>query len=199
MCRYLKYRYGRKDDRFISCFPGDVKTLSGLKIDVFNWRHMPLLPSGLFPGICYLFRMILHMGFTLKVIRNGLKLIKVGPMLGFRIVPKSGPRLLLYSEGLHKHTSKKEVKKIGQLLYAEVILFAVRTEDAQVIPDLVATIGSSVAVPYEAHQYWRNGFGLPIADLEQISIQLRDRGIRALTVAEGENIILSNKYPPLVK
>ncbi len=199
VCRYLKCRYGRKDDRFIACLPGDVKTLSDLRIDVFNWRHMPLLPSGLRPALRYLFHLVRHLDFTLKILRGGLKLIKVGPMLGFRLVPKSGPRLLLYSEGLHKHTSKIEIKETGQLLNAEVLLFAVRPEDAQVIPDLVATIGISVAVPYEAHQDWRKGFGLPVANLADIAIQLKNCGISALTMTEGETIILSNSHPPLVK
>ncbi len=191
ICSYLKRRYGRKDDRFIPCLPGDVKTLSDLRIDVFSWRHMPLLPSGLRPSICYLFRLILHLDFTLKVIRGGLKLIKVGPMLGFRLVPKNGPQLLLYSEGLHKHANIMEIKETGQLLNAEVLLFAVRPEDTQVIPDLVSTIGISVAVPYEAHKYWRKGFGLPIADLKDIAVQLKNRGFNALEVADGETIMLS--------
>ncbi len=194
VCRYLKCRYGRKDDRFISCLPGDVKTLSDLRIDVFGWRHMPLLPSGLRPSICYLFRLILHLDFTLKVIRNGLKLIKVGPMLGFRLVPKKGSRLLLYSEGLHLHTSKMEIKETRQLLNAEVLLFAVRPEDTHVIPDLVAAIGSSVAVPYEAHRFSRKWFGLSITNLDHIAIQLKNRGINVLTVTEGETIILSNTH-----
>ncbi len=106
---------------------------------------------------------------------------------------------LLYSEGLHLHTSKIEAKETGQLLDADVLLFAVMPEDAHVIPELVAAIGSSVAVPYEAHRFWRKGFGLSIADLGHITIQLRNRGISALTVTKGETIILSNTHPPLVK
>ncbi len=197
VCIYLKCRYGRKDDRFISCLPGDVKTLFDLRIDVFNWQHMPLLPSGLRPIIYYLSRLIRHLGFTLKVIRSGLKLLKVGPMLGFRLVPKNGPRLLLYSEGLHQHTSKVEVKETGRLLSAEVLLFAVRQEDTQAITELVSAIGIPVAIPYEAHRFWKKGFGLPIADIGNIAINLKNRGISTLTATEGETIILSNPHPQL--
>ncbi len=199
VCRYLQCRHSHTDDRFIPCRPGDVKILPNLRIDVFSWRHMPLLPSGLRPTLRHLFHLVSHLDFTMKIIRGDLKVMRIGPMLGFRIVPKRGPRLLLYSEGLHLHTSKIEAKEIGQLLDADVLLFAVRPEDAHVIPELVATIGSSVAVPYEAHRFWRKGFGLPIADLDNIVIQLKNRGISAMTVTKGETIILSNTHPPLVK
>ncbi|MCP4269561.1 MAG: MBL fold metallo-hydrolase [Candidatus Brocadiaceae bacterium] len=191
VCRYLKYRYGRKRDRFIPCLPGDVKTISDLRVDVFSWRHMPLLPSGLGPILRHLFRLVLHPNFTLKIMGSGLKYMKVGPMLGFRLVPKKGPRLLLYSEGLHQYTSKIEVKETGQLLNAEILLFAVRPEDTQVIPELVSMLGASVAVPYEAHKYWRKGFGLPVADLTHITTELNNRGFNAIEMADGKTIILS--------
>lgn len=113
VCRYLKCRYSRTDDRFIPCSPGDVKTLSDLRIDVFGWQHMPLLPSGLRPALRYLFHLVRHLDFTLKILRDDLKVMRVGPMLGFRLVPKKGSRLLLYSEGLHLHTNKIEAKKNG--------------------------------------------------------------------------------------
>ncbi|GAX62220.1 Zn-dependent hydrolase of the beta-lactamase fold [Candidatus Scalindua japonica] len=191
ICRYLERRHGRKGDRFISSLPGDVKTLPGLRIDVFSWQHMPLLPSGFKSRIRYLFRLVQRLDFTLKVLRSGLKLIKVGPMLGFRLIPKSGPRLLLYSEGLHKYADRMEIKETGQLLSAELILFAVRPEDVQVIPDLLSTLGSSVAVPYEAHKYWRRGFGLPVVDHTDVVIQLKHCGFNALEVVDGETVILS--------
>jgi hypothetical protein len=199
VCRYLQCRYSRRDDRFIPCRPGDVKILPDLRIDVFGWQHMPLLPSGLRPALRYLFHLVLHPNFAIKIIRDDLKVMRVGPTLGFRLVPKRGPRLLLYSEGLHMHTSKIEVKETGRLLGAEVLLFAVRAEDAHVIPELVAEIGSSVAVHYEAHRFWREGFGLPIADLGHIAIQLKNRGISALTVTKGKTIIISNTHTPLTK
>ncbi len=197
VCNYLESRYGRKDDQFISCHTGDIKTIHDLRIDVFCWRHMPLLPSGLRPILRHLFRLALHPNFTINIMRNDLRFMKVGPMLGFRLVPKRGPRLLLYSEGLHQHTSKIEVEETGRLLKAEALLFSVRQEDTQVITELVSAIGVPIAVPYEAHRFWKKGFGLPIASLDNIAINLKNRGISTLAVDKGDTIILPNAHPQL--
>jgi glyoxylase-like metal-dependent hydrolase (beta-lactamase superfamily II) len=44
VCRHLRRRGARPDDRFYASQPGDVIELPGLRIEVFGWRHMPLIP-----------------------------------------------------------------------------------------------------------------------------------------------------------
>jgi hypothetical protein len=191
VCRHLRRRFGRANDRFHAARPGDAISFPGLGIEVFGWRHMPLLPPE--PGLAvrHVARLARHPGLALAIVRDSLVGPPPGAMLGFRLLPSRGPRVLLYAEGLHRRTALAEAREAAQRREAEVLLFAVEPEDAEVLPDLVAAVGGRIVVPYEAHRTWRDDLGMPQADLERLASDLAARGVRTRRIVSGERLHLS--------
>jgi hypothetical protein len=116
-------------------------------------------------------------------------------MLGYRLVPDRGPRVLVYSEGLHRRTPAVEVRGLREALPAELLLFAVEPEDAAVLPDLVAATGVSDVVPYEAHRDWRAELAMPQADLGRLVRELAARDVAVHLVSRGRPIELTLRDP----
>jgi len=195
VCRHLRRRHARAGDRFQPARPGDAIHLGDLRVEVFGWRHMPLLPPEPRLAVRHVARLVRHPSVTFGIVRDGLVGPPPGAMLGFRLVPASGPRVLLYSEGLHRRTGLSEARAAALGRGADILLFAVEPEDAAVLPDLVAAVGSPVVVPYEAHREWRAELGMPQADLEALASDLASRGIRARALAIGEHLRLSPADP----
>jgi hypothetical protein len=195
VCAHLRRRCGRADDAFLPARAGEAIALSELEIEPFSWRHMPLVPPEPKLALRHIARLVRNPVATFGIIRDGLTGPPPGSMLGFRLLPPAGPRVLLYSEGLHRRTAMAEVREAAHERDAEVLVFAVEPEDAEILPDLVAAVGSPIVVPYEAHRAWRDELDMPQADLERLASDLTARGIRVRSLASGEHLQLSDSSP----
>ncbi len=195
VCRYFERRHGQARDQFLPCQAGQTVKLPNLQIDAFSWRHMRLLPPGLGPALQHLRHVASRPRLALKIIRKSLWGPPTGAMLGFRLVPEGGPRILWYSEGLHRLTRVDQVQATGKQLEADALLFAIEPEDLHIIAELLSAIGSPVVIPYEAHQPWREGFGMPVVDLARLTEELQEHGLRAPLLAPGHTLTLGDGEP----
>jgi len=191
VCRHFERRYGRAKDRFLPCQPGQTVSLPNLSIDVFSWRHMRLIPPGFKAAFQHVCQVASSPGLAFQIIRKSLWGPRAGAMLGFRLVSKGGPRILWYSEGLHRLTGADQARRTGQQLESEVLLFAIEPEDLHVITNLLNAVGSPVVIPYEPHRRWREEFGMPVVDLACLVEELQGHGLRAPLLAPGESLSLS--------
>ena len=191
VCRHFRRRYGRAQDQFVPCQAGQRVNLHNLQIDVFPWRHMRLLPPGLGPAAQHLRCVAGRPRLAWQIIRKSLCGPPAGAMLGYRLIPKNGPRIMWYSEGLHRLTPVDQVQKITAPLEADILLFAIEPEDLHLIEKLLRAIGSSEVIPYEAHRPWRKAFGMPVVDLARLTSELRDHGFHALLIVPGQTHIFS--------
>lgn len=191
VCRHLRRRSARPDDRFDPVGADDTVSLPGLTLAAFRWRHMPLVPPEPKLAARHIARLATHPGTTFGIVRDGLTGPPPGAMLGFRMIPEEGPRVLLYSEGLHRRTPDTEIREASERGDVEVLIFAAEPEDADVLPDLVAALGAPIAVPYEAHREWREELGMPQVDLQRLTHDLAARGVTTRALARGERVLLS--------
>lgn len=185
VCRYLRTRARPESDRFLVCVPQGRFDLGGFDIDVFSWRHMPLLPPGWDAKLRHLRALASRPGLALRVLLAGLRGPWPFPMLGFRIARPGCPRMLVYGEGLHRHAGAQAVAQVGRLLPAELLLAAVEPEDVDELPDLVAHVGTPEVALYQAHQPWREAFGMPLADLDELAAVLALAGRRTIVFRPG--------------
>lgn len=183
VCRFLRKCAGHPQDHFLPVNPGDAIQLPQLEVEVFGWHHMPLLPPEPKLAMLHLYRLLRHPGLLMGIIKDGLTGPPPGPLLGFRLLPAHGPRALFYSEGLHRRTGLQEAAQRGREQKSELLLFAAEPEDAAVLPELVAAIGSPCAIAYEAHRAWREELGMPQLNLEHLAGDLGARGIRSPRLA----------------
>lgn len=191
VCRHFQRRYGREQDQFVPCQAGQTVNLQNLQIDVFPWHHMRLLPPGLGPTLQHLKSVAGRPKLAWQIIRQSLEGPPAGAMLGYRLAPKDGPRILWYSEGLHRLTHVDQVQEITAQLEADVLLFAIEPEDLHIIEKLLYAVGSPVVIPYEAHRPWREEFGMPVVDLARLVDELQGHGLRAPLLAAGESFTLA--------
>ncbi len=191
VCRYLRKR-SQHADHFQPCKPQQRVSISGLDIDIFKWRHMPLLPPGLKASLNHIRGLVSHPGLALKIITAGLRGPLPFPMLGFRIVSPQGSRVLVYGEGLHRLTDRAGARQIGIDLPAEILLVAVEPEDLDILPDLLNTIGTPAIGLYEAHRGWREAFGMPCADLDALASVLETHNKHALVFRSGTSLPLGS-------
>jgi hypothetical protein len=190
VCAHLRRDSRHAGDRFHAMDPDSESALPGLCVQAFAWRHMPLLPPEPSLAARHVARLARHPGITFGIVKDGLTGPPPGAMLGFRFAPEQGPRVLVYSEGLHRRTPVGEVRTLRERLPAELLLFAVEPEDAAELPDLVAAVGALDVVPYEAHRDWREGLGMPQADLVRLARELDARGVRAHVLDRGRSAAL---------
>ncbi|MBW2715710.1 MAG: cobalamin-dependent protein [Deltaproteobacteria bacterium] len=191
VCAYLERHHGRPDDRFYPIRAGEIVELPRLAVKAFSWHHMPLIPPEPRLALAHIARLVQHPSVVFEVIRDAIVGPPSGSMLGFRLTPHIGPRVLLYSEGLHRRTGVAEASAAGRECGADLMIFAVEPEDTAVLPDLVAAVGSRVVIPYEAHRYWREDLDMPQVDLERLAVDLGARGIVARSLDRGERLELS--------
>jgi len=191
VCQFLERRHGRPGDRFHPIRPGEEIKLPRLAVEAFSWHHMPLIPPEPKLALAHIARLVRHPSVVYEVLRDAIVGPPPGSMLGFRLIPHSGARVLLYSEGLHRRTSVAEAREAGRACDADLMIFAVEPEDAEVLPELVAAVGSPVVIPYEAHRSWREELDMPQADLGRLADDLGARGIWARPLDRGERIELS--------
>jgi len=150
-------------------------TVNGVKITVFDWVHMPLLPPGMREKLEYIFQLLIHPLDLLRIGTLGLSLPMNAPQLGFHLTYPDGKRVLNYSEGVHRLTDRAEVAQIARKLPAEMLFFAVEPDDAEAIPNWVEILAPSDVYIYEAHRPWRDTFHLPFIDLNKYAGELSER------------------------
>jgi len=185
VCRHLRRHARHPADRLRVCVPQDHFQLAGFGVDVFAWHHMPLLPPGLGPKLAHLRSLASRPGRALRIVLDGLRGPWPFPMLGFRIACPGGERLLVYGEGLHRMAGAEAVAAVGRSLPADVLLAAVEPEDIGALPELIARTGARQVALYEAHRPWREGFGMPLADLDALAATLARTGRHVRVLRQG--------------
>ncbi len=190
ICRFMQQRPHLPEDCFIPCRREQSQDIPGMRVDVFQWRHMPLLPPGFGAVLTHIGRLAAQPRLAWRIVRAGLRGPREGPMLGFRLVPSQGPRVLIYGEGLHRRTGEADARRTGEQCPAEVLLVAVEPEDTGILPGLVSAVGAPLAIPYEAHYLWRKGFGMPLVDLEALVREFNAQGIQTRTLLPGTAVTI---------
>jgi hypothetical protein len=188
VCRHLERRARRRGVAFRPVRPGErVRLGGGDSVDVFGWRHLPLLPPGLSAKVGHVARLASRPGLAARIALAGVAGPPAGEMLGFRL-DLGGQLVVAYGEGLHRRCPAAEAamhccRPSGALLL--LVLLAVEPEDQECLPELLLAAGAGTAVLYEPHARWRAAFGMPRADLPGLRRALEAVGIRA-TIAEPE-------------
>ena len=185
LCRYMRRRSDNAADQFTACEPQQRVNISGIDINIFQWQHMPLLPPGITPALHHVKRLISRPALALRIIIAGLHGPLPWPMLGFRIVPPNGPAVLVYGEGLHRHTGLAHARQVASRFPAAVLLVAVEPGDTDMLPELIDTIGTRSVGLYQAHEQWRLDFSLPCADLDALASVLKAQGRHSLVFRSG--------------
>jgi len=186
VCRYLTRRARGDCVRLVRLHPGQSCTLdTGARMEVFEWRHLPLLPPGWGAGLRHLGRLLARPGLAARIAGAGLAGPRAGPMLGFRL-SVAGRRLVAYGEGLHRRCRARAVLARCGGQADGVLLVAAEPEHLDCLPALVAASGMGHALIYEPHAGWRKAFGMPRADLDALACALAARGVNATPVRPGE-------------
>lgn len=154
---------------------GDCVTVAGVRVTVFRWIHMPLLPPGLREKAEYIFQLFTHPVQLIRIGMLGLSLPMNAPQLGFHIAYPDGTSALNYSEGMHRLTHAAEVKSVARKHPADTLLFAVEPDDTEAIPHWVELLDPKDVYIYEAHRPWRDMFHLPFIDLDNFAQQMSAR------------------------
>jgi len=186
VCRYLARQNLRTDVTFHAVKPGAQKILDpAIGIEVFEWRHMPLLPPGAGAAVRHVLHILRRWPDAWRVIKMSLRGPRgAGKMLGYLLRLKGDRDFIIYGEGLHRRTAIEQVAAIGQRAAGATLLVAAEPEDFAQLPQLVAASGASEAILYEPHRPWRDIFSLPHVDLTALQAAVAAAGVKA-TVAES--------------
>ncbi len=176
ICRALKRRSRNEHDVFHPCRPEQTHGMAGITVNVFQCHHMSLLPPEKGEGFRRLRQVAGNPRLVASIVGDVGRFPLAGPLLGFRVASADAPSVMFYGEGLHRCTGRDKVAAVGRRLPSDILITAVEPEDTDIMPDLVSAAGAPVVVPYEAHAPWREGFGMPCADLDALSSELRHEG-----------------------
>ncbi len=181
VCRYLSKECQRGRVNFIKVGPGQTQNLApGSSFEVFQWKHMPLLPPGLGAAARHIFHILRHFKAAWRIISMSLNGPRgAGKMLGYLLRLSEGANIIIYGEGLHRHSRTEDIATIGRKVSDAILIVAVEPEDYAELPQLVAASGAAQAVLYEPHRPWRDIFKLPHADLQALQKTLSNAGISA--------------------
>jgi len=186
LCRYLSRRCRRAAVSFEPLAPGDRQVLGeSLTLEVFDWRHLPLLPPGAGPALRHLARLLGHPRKALRIITSALGGPLPGPMLGFDL-DMGSHRVIAYGEGLHRRCRVADVAVRCRGKPADLLLAGIEPEDQQVVAGLISATGVGDVILYEPHSEWRRAFGMARADLTAIERELSAAGIRVVQAAGTE-------------
>ena len=168
---------------FIKVEPGQKQDLApGSSFEVFQWKHMPLLPPGLGAAARHIFHILRHFRAAWRIIRMSLNGPRgPGEMLGYLLRLPEGTNIIIYGEGLHRHSRIEDVATIGRKIPDATLMVATEPEDFAELPQLVVASGAARAVLYEPHRTWRDIFDLPHADLQALQKTMSAAGIPAKT------------------
>lgn len=172
---------------------GETAMIAGVQISAFTWVHMPLLPPKFSDKLEYVFQLMIHPIDLIRIGLLGLSLPMNAPQLGFHITYPDGNTVLNYSEGVHRLTNAQEVEAVSRRLPADVLMFAVEPDDAQIIPRWVEMLAPKKAYLYEAHRPWRDVFHLPFIDVQAYAAELAERfpEMRFHALTESEQVLIT--------
>ncbi len=184
--RYLSRRSQRPCVTFMNARADErLKLANGVKVEIFCWKHLPLLPpGGVISAAAHLSALASRPLLAARIVRAGIAGPRPDPMLGFRIIT-GDMRILAYGEGLHRLCPPAEATRNAQGCENGTLLAAVEPEDADFLPDLICATNSGRVFLYEPHARWRDAFGMPRADLKALAAVVRQRGIEPV-ICEAE-------------
>lgn len=179
ICQYLSRECRRRRTDFIKVEPGQKQDLApGSSFEVFQWKHMPLLPPGLGAAARHIFQILRHFRAAWRIIRMSLNGPRgAGKMLGYLLRLPEGTNIIIYGEGLHRHSHTEDVATIGRKVSGATLIVATEPEDFAELPQLVAASGAAQAIFYEPHRPWRDTFELPHTDLQALQKTVSAAGI----------------------
>ena len=185
VCRYLTKRTRRANVTFRPVLPDDQVTLGVRQaVEVFRWRHLPLLPPGASAALRHMAGLASRPRLAARIVLAGLAGPGAGDMLGFRL-RLGEPLIVAYGEGLHRRCPSADAAAQCQGSPRTLLLVAVEPEDEGVLPDLIHATSVGRAVLFEPHAEWRDAFGMRRADLPTLKQALEARDICAI-IAEPE-------------
>ncbi len=190
MCKYLKKRTALSEDKFLSVDPGDHLELNEIKIIVFSWKHMGLLPDGFVLKLIYLKKLIMHPFVLIKIAINGISGPAHSPMLGYKIQYGTGKSLIYYGEGLHRKVSQKEIDNILVKSSQGILLAAIEPEDSTRLPIILKQYSNYKVYSFEAHKKWRESFGMPQLDVTDFAVRMKQEGIVYQPLEQGDRVEL---------
>lgn len=189
VCFYLKKRSQNPGDLFHPVGAGDGFDVPGLRIEVFAWSHMSLLPESWREKARYLFKLA---GRPIRLASIALRAVggpEHGPMLGFRVITSRGCLLVYFGEGLHRRTSQACLQKGLAGAGVHVLLSAVEPEDCHFLSSVFSAFPIRNILAFEAHRIWRDQFGLPQADLQALAETVRSKdGGRLSAIRPGDAV-----------
>lgn len=179
VCRYLSGECRRGAVDLIDVRPGQKQVLlSDIGFEVFQWQHMPLLPPGLGAAARHIFHILRRFPMAWRIIWMSMRGPKgPGEMLGYLLHLPDGKSIIIYGEGLHRHSRAEDVTAIGRKAHDATLMVASEPEDFSELPQLVAASGAARAILYEPHRLWRDIFDLPHADLQALQRAVSAKGI----------------------
>lgn len=178
---YLREKCKKNNITFVNTHNYDQRVLSPyLSFKSFNWTHMPLLPPGILASLRHILKMIKGFRLAWKIIRKSLNgPLGSGGYLGYILDLKSGPNIIIYGEGLHRHSSLQDVINIGKISPGSTLFVAAEPEDVEILPDLIKASGACSAILYEPHRPWRDIFELPHINLNKLKEVIIETGVDA--------------------
>jgi len=185
VCRYLRRQCADPGVRFEQVTVGSFfADGTGVRAEVFAWRHMPLLPPGIKPACRHVWRLLRGWRKAMGIIRMMLAgPRRAGEMLGFVLSAGDNMPVIVYGEGLHRRTRLGEVRAVAGAFEQACLLVAVEPEDVAALPWLLRASAARFILLYEPHGNWRDGFGMPRADLRALATELKADGKRVRCVS----------------
>lgn len=176
LCDHLFKTSRRSALTFMPVRPGDAFELGvNLSVRIFEWTHLPLLPSGFAAKVRHVVQLASKPALALRIAWAGLTGPAAGPMLGFGI-NLGRWQIVAYGEGLHRFC---EPEAIGETPQRTVALVGVEPGDEDVMPGLLRSCGAGCALLYEPHAKWRDAFGMAHVDLAALRDRIDVIGIAA--------------------
>ncbi|RIK94047.1 MAG: hypothetical protein DCC73_05605 [Proteobacteria bacterium] len=183
VCRHLAGHTQASGVTFKPVRPGDqVRFSDDVSVNVFRWKHLPLLPPGVMPSVRHIAHLLSNLSLAAKIAWAGAQGPRAEPMLGFHL-HLGGWEVLAYGEGLH-HKCDHVVKGRGAL--GTVALAGVEPGDEAAMAALIRASAASETMLYEPHAKWRDAFGMPRVDLGALQADLRAQGIAARIAAADQ-------------
>lgn len=181
VCRFLAGRGRSASVNFIEVGPGQKRSLApDMGFEVFQWRHMPLLPPGFAAASRHIVNIVRKFRGAWQIIRMSLQGPRgPGQMLGYLLRLPEEVTVIIYGEGLHRRCSLKEVAAVGAGVEGAMMLVASEPEDFAQLPRLVTASGAGAVILYEPHRQWRDLFCLPHVDMKALQKEMEDAGIVA--------------------
>jgi hypothetical protein len=187
ICRYLERRTAGREDRFLRVAPRDRLEVLGWSVRVFGWTHMSLLPPGMLPAARYLATLLRHPRGLARMAWGDLRGPAHAPMLGYHVSAGAGG-VVYYGEGLHRLTSRRALEETLGPDPIDALVFGAEPEDVDALPALLAGHEVGRAIAFEPHRPWREDFGLPQLDAEDLVSRLSAAGLDALAVRADQTI-----------